>query len=374
MDGIVASRWRVLVALTLGLLLGLGTVHLGAQAQAGTDDHFVYLPLIFQPPKQIDLAVTVTSAPDPYVAGAPLTYTVAVENRGPDRATGLQVDLQLPEGVHAPTYTVSMGDFTPESGAWLSLTLDAGEAAVLTVGGSVSATAAATHTLHHPVVVSPTDGVDPTPVDAGMINVNPAPLQNPGFEGGHWHKTFEGENEIMAVPESWIAWWVTGQSPLGETLVAPDVFRVIDSKPEFLSPVLRIRSGEQALQIARRGAYRAGIYQRLEGLPPGASVSFTAYTHAWACNEFLDPPLSCGDPYAFRSRVGIDPTGEDARNLEDVVWSEDHWIYDEFAPVGAVTAQVSDDGVVTVYLESYGKWPYSYNEAYWDDAALIIRP
>jgi hypothetical protein len=299
---------------------------------------------------------------------------VTVKNRGPDTLTELQAGLGLPSALESTTYAVSAGDFDPASGRWLSLRLGAGETAALTVDGVVSATTPATRTLHQRVVVTPTDGVDPTPVDAGIIDVNPAPLDNPGFEGGHWHKTFEGEDDLMAVPEGWVAWWVTGQSPLGQTLVAPDVFRVIDSKPEFLSPVLRIRSGKQALQIARRGAYRAGIYQRLEGLPPGASVSFTAYTHAWACNEFLDPPLSCGDPYAFRSRVGIDPTGEDARNLEDVVWSEDHWIYDEFAPVGAVTAQVSDDGVVTVYLESYGKWPYSYNEAYWDDAALIIRP
>jgi hypothetical protein len=103
-------------------------------------------------------------------------------------------------------------------------------------------------------------------------------------------------------------------------------------------------------------------------------VVFSAYAHAWACDEFLNPPLSCGGPYASRSRVGIDPTGENARNLDDVIWSEDHWIYDEFAPVGPVTATVGQDGAVTVYIESYGKWQYMYNESYWDDASLSILP
>ncbi len=364
--------WDILTS--MALLLALALANFGVRAQDGTDDHVVYLPLVMRPPKQIDLVVAVTSGPDPYEIGAPLTYTLTVENRGPDTVTGLQADLGLPPALERPTYAVSAGDFDPVSGRWLSLTLGAGESAALTVDGVVSPTVPATRTLHCRVVMTPTDGVDPTPVDAGIIDVNPTPLQNPGFEGGHWHKTFEGENDLMAVPEAWVAWWVTGQSSLGQTLVAPDIFRVIDSKPEFLSPVLRIRSGEQALQMARRGAYHAGIYQRLEGLPPGASVSFTAHAHAWACNEFLDPPLSCGDPYAFRSRVGIDPTGKDTRNRDSVVCSEDHWIYDVYASIDPVTAQVGDDGAVTVYLESYGKWPYSYNEAYWDDAELIIRP
>jgi hypothetical protein len=254
----------------------------------------------------------------------------------------------------------------------MSLTLGAGDAISLQISGTVSETF--TGTLVSTSVVTPVGAREEDATDNVAVDVNPIPLRNPGFEDGHWHKTFEGEDVNMPVPESWVAWWETGNS-LGRPLEKPEIISVIDSSnPHYLNPVLRIRSGEQALKMARWGAYRAGLYQRVDGLPPGATVAFSAYAHAWACQEDPPPALSCGDEYAFRSRVGIDPTGEDARNLGDVVWSEDHWIYDEFAPVGPVTATVGKDGAVTVYIESYGKWPYKHNDAYWDDTSLSILP
>lgn len=279
----------------------------------------------------------------------------------------------VPQAVLTPVYTTTVGAYHPVSGTWLSLTLGAGDAISLQIRGTVSE--AFTGTLMSTAVVTPVGARERNAADNIAIDVNPVPLLNPGFEGGHWHKTFEGENGAMAVPESWVAWWVTGDS-VGGRMDVPDIVRVIDdSNPNYLSPVLRIRSGRQAFQMARWGAYRAGLYQRVEGLPPGAAVAFSAYAHAWACDRDDTGALSCtDDPYAFRSRVGIDPTGEDARNLDAVIWSEDHWIYDEFAPIGPVTATVGADGAVTVYIESYGKWPYKHNDAYWDDTALIVRP
>ena len=343
-------------------------------AQDGDEfDHFIYLPLIMKPPPPTDLTLMQTSAPHPYVAGAPLTYTLTLTNAGPTALTAVDLSTLLPQAVLTPVYTTTIGTYSPVSGTWLSLTLGAGDAISLQISGTVSESF--TGTLISTAVVTPVGARELDTTDNTAGDVNPVPLLNPGFEGGHWHKTFEGDNGAMAVPESWVAWWETGQSSIGQPLAVPEIVRVIDdSNPHYLEPVLRIRSGKQAFMLARWGAYRAGLYQRVDGLPPGATVAFSAYAHAWACQEDPPPALSCGDEYSFRSRVGIDPTGEDARNLEDVVWSEDHWIYDEFAPVGPVTATVGIDGAVTIYIESYGKWPYKHNDAYWDDTSLIVRP
>lgn len=364
-------RWLV-----LSVCLAVVTLSLfGAVLAQGEDpfNHFVYLPLIMKPLPPTDLTLTQGSTPNPYVAGAPITYTVTLANAGPTALSEVSLTTLLPQAVLSPVYTTTVGSYYPFSGTWLSLTLGAGDAVSLQITGTVSETF--TGTLTSTAVVTPLGAREQDAADNAAVDVNPVPLLNPGFEGGHWHETFEGENPIMPIPETWVAWWVTDDS-MGGPLDTPEIISVIDSSyPKYLDPILRIRSGDQALKLSRPGwPYRAGLYQRIESLTPGAMVVFSAYAHAWACDEFLNPPLSCGGPYASSSRVGIDPTGENARNLDDVIWSEDHWIYDEFAPVGPVTATVGQDGAVTVYIESYGKWQYMYNESYWDDASLSILP
>jgi uncharacterized repeat protein (TIGR01451 family) len=46
-----------------------------------------------------DLKVTKTDGPDPVALGSTLTYTIQVENLGPDAATGVVVADSLPKGV-----------------------------------------------------------------------------------------------------------------------------------------------------------------------------------------------------------------------------------------------------------------------------------
>ncbi len=374
-------RW---IGMSLCLAVVMLTLFGVALAQEeNTFDHFVYLPLVMKPLPPTDLALAQTSAPNPYVAGKSITYTLTLTNAGPTVLSEVMLTTLLPQAVLTPVYTTTIGTYRPVSGTWLSLTLGAGDAISLQISGTVSETF--TGTLTSTAVVTPVGAREEDATDNAAIDVNPVPLLNPGFEGGYWHKTFEGEDVNKPVPESWVAWWETGQSPIGQSLAVPEIVRVIDdSNPHYLDPVLRIHSGKQAFMLSRWGAYRAGLYQRVEGLPPGATVAFSAYAHAWACQEDPPPALSCGDAFSFRSRVGVDPTGMDARNLDDiiwddiiwddVIWSEDHWIYDAFETVGPVTATVGSEGAVTVYIESYGKWPYKHNDAYWDDTLLIIRP
>jgi uncharacterized repeat protein (TIGR01451 family) len=51
------------------------------------------------PPGSTDLAITKTDSPDPVNVGSTLTYTIQVQNLGPNAATGVAVTDQLPKGV-----------------------------------------------------------------------------------------------------------------------------------------------------------------------------------------------------------------------------------------------------------------------------------
>src|SRR3989454_6351664 len=56
-------------------------------------------PAAVIPSPQTDLAITKTDAPDPVVAGSPLTYTLMITNNGPSSSTGATVVDTLPLGV-----------------------------------------------------------------------------------------------------------------------------------------------------------------------------------------------------------------------------------------------------------------------------------
>jgi uncharacterized repeat protein (TIGR01451 family) len=60
-----------------------------------------------------DLAVTITDTPDPVARDATLSYSVAIENRGPDMATGVRVSNAVPAGVDFLTATITQGSCAP---------------------------------------------------------------------------------------------------------------------------------------------------------------------------------------------------------------------------------------------------------------------
>lgn len=57
-----------------------------------------------------DLAITKVDSPDPVAAGTALTYTIQVQNLGPDVATGVTVTDQLPKGVDFVSATATNGN------------------------------------------------------------------------------------------------------------------------------------------------------------------------------------------------------------------------------------------------------------------------
>jgi hypothetical protein len=365
---------RLLAATVVALALLLVVVSVGGVlAEDGVnDDHFLFLPLIMRPLPAADLSVSISSNPLTYTAGEPLTYTVTVGNAGSTALTALTLDLDIPKVITGTTFTPTVGTYNVLSGTWEGFTLTAGQEATLQVVGSVSSTF--TGTLWTTATVAPQGAYDPDLTNNGVVDVNPLPLKNPGFEEEHWWETYYGENGNMSVPEHWIAWWTEDSS---RGLGAPESVRVIDAgEPAFVNPVPRILSGQQAVRISRAEPWEAGFYQRVVNLPAGSRAEFSIYAHTWSCNEqHPEPPAtSCGDPWGMWLRVGIDPTGGEDPWSEEIVWTENYYIYDLFAPVGPISTEVGEEGAVTLYLYAGAKWVQWYNEAYWDDAALTIRP
>jgi len=86
-------RFGIAIALVFALALAGTTVGTGTAAKPGT----------------ADLAITKTDSPDPVTAGTALTYTIGVQNLGPDAASGVTVTDQLAKGVDFVSATPSAG-------------------------------------------------------------------------------------------------------------------------------------------------------------------------------------------------------------------------------------------------------------------------
>jgi len=65
-------------------------------------------------PGTADLRIVKTDSPDPVAAGATLTYSIEVDNLGPNAATGVTVTDQLPKGVDLVSATASGGQCTSQ--------------------------------------------------------------------------------------------------------------------------------------------------------------------------------------------------------------------------------------------------------------------
>jgi uncharacterized repeat protein (TIGR01451 family) len=87
--------WRLLAAVAL---VALGFVGVGTAAAPGSTD----------------LRITKADSPDPVNVGSILTYTIQVQNLGPDPATGVTVTDQLPKSVDFVSATSTSGQCAPK--------------------------------------------------------------------------------------------------------------------------------------------------------------------------------------------------------------------------------------------------------------------
>lgn len=93
---LVSRQWRrgapLALLAALGLAMALFTAG-GMAAKSGS----------------ANLAITKSDAPDPVNVGSVLTYTIGVQNLGPDNATGVRVTDDLPKEVDLVSATASVG-------------------------------------------------------------------------------------------------------------------------------------------------------------------------------------------------------------------------------------------------------------------------
>src|SRR4051812_3647186 len=82
-----------LLAVLSALALAFASVGVGVAAPSGS----------------ADLGITKADSPDPVSVGSTLTYTIQVQNLGPDMATGVTVTDQVPKGVDFVSATASSG-------------------------------------------------------------------------------------------------------------------------------------------------------------------------------------------------------------------------------------------------------------------------
>lgn len=102
------------------------------------------------PSANADVALTATDSPDPVVVGDPLTYTLHVENRGPDQADAVTLTDRLPAGVRFDaatsgcrewlgTVTCSLGTLAAGAAADVSITVTPQEPGTLVNDASILA-------------------------------------------------------------------------------------------------------------------------------------------------------------------------------------------------------------------------------------------
>ena len=135
---------------------------------------------------QADLALTKTvNNPTPNV-GDTITYTVTLTNSGPDRATGVQVEEQLPTGLLFVSATPSEGTYDASTGLWVVGTVDVGFPETLVIVAQITSTEPVTNMA----MIIHSDQFDPNPsndVAAEVVRPNALPpptvttLQRFGF-------------------------------------------------------------------------------------------------------------------------------------------------------------------------------------------------
>lgn len=183
-------------------------------------------------------------------------------------------------------------------------------------------------------------------------------------------------------PPNWITWFYHDPGTCDQPEVR-DAWKSGDPR--------RVHGGQKGMLLFT--FYRkhdAGFLQQVL-VHPGTRVRLTAWAHAWSNwhdgEHPDDPRWSDGPGYDagfalegdvqgdnwrnFTFYLGIDPTGGTNPFADTVVWGRGAHIYNEHAQVPAAEATAQAD-VVTVFLRSKTLWTFKHNDAYWDDASLVV--
>lgn len=132
----------------------------GAHPEVNEDGKAVYFASFARQDLEADLRLVKQANMPTAGVGDVVTYTIALENLGPGRATGVEVADGLPPTLASLNATASQGSYDGASGRWQVGNLDAGGQALLILGARVEA-AAAGDTAANTAWVAALDQADP---------------------------------------------------------------------------------------------------------------------------------------------------------------------------------------------------------------------
>ena len=190
-------------------------------------------------------------------------------------------------------------------------------------------------------------------------------LQNGGFEGDY--SAWNGIPQIQ-MPAGWTPWWADNNPEVDP----PWKNLRPEWKPaEGVHYPTRVHSGARAIQWFKGyGTFFAGASQQVN-VPENAQLRFTAWGLAWSCADWdMCRDASSYDPANMGMRIGIDPTGGTNPWSASIVWSGFASPTNGWLPFQVdATAQGT---LVTVFLYSNPDWPKENQDAYFDDASLVV--
>lgn len=102
--------------------------------------------------------------------GEPYYYVIAVNNAGPDPATGVQVTDLLPTTLNFQTATPTQGTYNQVSGLWDIGTILSGDTAYLNIYATPNASGAGT-TITNTATKTAENEIDPTTPDTASVNI-----------------------------------------------------------------------------------------------------------------------------------------------------------------------------------------------------------
>lgn len=198
-------------------------------------------------------------------------------------------------------------------------------------------------------------------------------LVNSSFEGDY----IEHEPGINVAP-GWFPFWFDGDKPeFGES-------NLID--------YYRVHSGEKAQKMFlmwRTG--NAGVYQVANNIVVCSELTARIWVHSWSgywCPEtpgyfdgdkptslwsdsHYDPPCEqVLDPTNITFYIGIDPTGGNNPQSQNIVWSSGYNIYDDYTQIEV--SAIAQNTSATVFVKWNAKYGFRINDAYIDDAELTM--
>ena len=193
---------------------------------------------------------------------------------------------------------------------------------------------------------------------------------------------YEKDVGNIFTPPDWLAWFHHDPGTWDQPEVR-DAWKHVDPR--------RVHSGQKGMLLFTFfRKHDAGFLQQVQ-VTPSTEVRLTAWAHAWSnCHGrphtddgrwsegpgydagfCLEGEAPNSDWENFTFYVGIDPTGGTNPFADTVVWGKGAHVYNEYAQLPPAEATAQSD-VVTVFLRSKTLWPFKHNDAYWDDASLVV--